>query len=806
MTEETINNWIKESGVELEYSLKNNQIDLKINGVSFSLVVPKNQTEYFIIHSVDKRYNWIYKLNLYCAEKNPDLSKLLTRLKSYVEKEEKSSKSNLIIKETSLLFAGGDSIENYDLEIYKMQKKIEEFAATSKSQLNTSVDKKNQLYTKSAVSKIVSGEFLDTLKKYKNSSKIKIELVGNNIYHWKVKFFSFNNAKLNAQLKNVETKFGYNWIEVDLHFHDELYPSYPPQVNVIRPRLNNNLMHRIPNSKMVNIEYWTPVNDSNYVIEKIFKTLDKWAEINVTTEMNDMKKYKDGSYMKLESHLVKLASFVDVQTNDEIDDEKYIKVKDLLASGKSDATTATTAKIVGAGKTYWKAGTGYGHGGSKTWDIENYVKTQEERDKQIQNIIRKITIELQDIDEKHMTDTYETLVNSYLLKYVRSQLGGTTLLDISRHNILYKDIFNLIGLLASENSIHLFGIYGTDESKNLFECLEGLNKLSETAIKINTMSSSDTGTKDEFVDIISNLYSMVKPCYESYVSTRKELIDKKIKKIDTSITNTVQQTYKDTMQKYVFDMADIANGNYNTPYKTLLASSKGDKPKYQKRLTQEFTALEESLPVYYDSSIFVRLDNANMSVVRALITGPKDTPYENGCMIFDIYVPSTYPSTSPNVWYMTTGGKRFNPNLYAEGKVCLSLLGTWSGVGSETWNPTTSTIYQVLMSIQSQILIDEPYFNEPGHESTIGSASGTSHSKAYNMNIRYYTMCHTILDLLKNPKAYPQFEDVIRDHFKLKKDSVIATCQKWTDEASLTFKPQYETTLAEIKKHLENLK
>ena len=30
---------------------------------------------------------------------------------------------------------------------------------------------------------------------------------------------------------------------------------------------------------------------------------------------------------------------------------------------------------------------------------------------------------------------------------------------------------------------------------------------------------------------------------------------------------------------------------------------------------------------------------------------------------------------------MTTGGNkvRFNPNLYDSGKVCLSLLGTWSG-------------------------------------------------------------------------------------------------------------------------------
>ena len=50
---------------------------------------------------------------------------------------------------------------------------------------------------------------------------------------------------------------------------------------------------------------------------------------------------------------------------------------------------------------------------------------------------------------------------------------------------------------------------------------------------------------------------------------------------------------------------------------------------------------------------------------------------------------------------------RFNPNLYSDGKVCLSLLGTWHGEG---WTVPTasnfgSTILQVLVSIQSIIMV-----------------------------------------------------------------------------------------------------
>jgi ubiquitin-protein ligase len=52
-----------------------------------------------------------------------------------------------------------------------------------------------------------------------------------------------------------------------------------------------------------------------------------------------------------------------------------------------------------------------------------------------------------------------------------------------------------------------------------------------------------------------------------------------------------------------------------------------------------------------------------------MIIGPRGTPYENGCFIFDIYLPGEYNNIAPLVSSMTTnGGKyRYNPNLYAEG-------------------------------------------------------------------------------------------------------------------------------------------
>jgi len=42
-------------------------------------------------------------------------------------------------------------------------------------------------------------------------------------------------------------------------------------------------------------------------------------------------------------------------------------------------------------------------------------------------------------------------------------------------------------------------------------------------------------------------------------------------------------------------------------------------------------------------------------------------------------------------------------------------------------------VLQVLVSIQSLILVPEPYFNEPGYEQEIGTEAGEKHSAEYNL-------------------------------------------------------------------------
>ena len=49
---------------------------------------------------------------------------------------------------------------------------------------------------------------------------------------------------------------------------------------------------------------------------------------------------------------------------------------------------------------------------------------------------------------------------------------------------------------------------------------------------------------------------------------------------------------------------------------------------------------------------------------------------------------------------------------------------------------STSHSVQVAISIQSLILVDQPYFNEPGYEAEMNTDAGRRHSSAYNAVIR----------------------------------------------------------------------
>ncbi|OQV18744.1 Ubiquitin-conjugating enzyme E2 Z [Hypsibius exemplaris] len=147
--------------------------------------------------------------------------------------------------------------------------------------------------------------------------------------------------------------------------------------------------------------------------------------------------------------------------------------------------------------------------------------------------------------------------------------------------------------------------------------------------------------------------------------------------------------------------------------------------------------------------IMVHANENDVTRMQCLIKGPADTPYEGGFFQFYLRCPPDYPISNPRVKLLTTGGGtvRFNPNLYANGKVCLSLLGTWSG---PQWSPALN-ISSLLLSIQS-LMCDFPYKNEPGYE----RASNTSSEVVkYNVVIQHETIRVAVIESVKEALRTP---------------------------------------------------
>uniref|UniRef100_A0A674AC87 (E3-independent) E2 ubiquitin-conjugating enzyme n=1 Tax=Salmo trutta TaxID=8032 RepID=A0A674AC87_SALTR len=195
--------------------------------------------------------------------------------------------------------------------------------------------------------------------------------------------------------------------------------------------------------------------------------------------------------------------------------------------------------------------------------------------------------------------------------------------------------------------------------------------------------------------------------------------------------------------------------------------------KFFSTVRKEMALLATSLP----DGIMVKTFEDRMDLFSALIKGPTRTPYEDGLFVFDIQLPNIYPSVPPLFRYLSQCSGRLNPNLYDNGKVCVSLLGTWIGKGTERWT-SKSSLLQVLISIQGLILVNEPYYNEAGFDSDRGLQEGYENSRCYN-EMALIKMVQSMTQLLQTPIEV--FQQEIRQHFTSSGWRLVHRLEAWLE-------------------------
>ena len=159
-----------------------------------------------------------------------------------------------------------------------------------------------------------------------------------------------------------------------------------------------------------------------------------------------------------------------------------------------------------------------------------------------------------------------------------------------------------------------------------------------------------------------------------------------------------------------------------------------------------------------DQGIIYAHDEDDMLRGYSMIIGPSDTIYADGFYFFEWIFPYNYPFSPPVLKFRTYDGvTRFHPNLYRNGKVCLSILNTWKG---EQWT-SCQTIRSILLTLVT-LFHNKPLLNEPGftekHKDFI----------PYNKLIKYANYKSAIFGIVSErllPNNFIGFYTFIKKHF-----------------------------------------
>jgi ubiquitin-protein ligase len=208
-------------------------------------------------------------------------------------------------------------------------------------------------------------------------------------------------------------------------------------------------------------------------------------------------------------------------------------------------------------------------------------------------------------------------------------------------------------------------------------------------------------------------------------------------------------------------------------------------PRTMNRIVKDLKNLKEVLSSLTDAQVLIFVSEESLLLWKFMLVPPSDTPYYGGMFEFHMILPPNYPTQPPKVQLMTTGENtiRFNPNLYPNGKVCLSLLGTWVG---PRWNPRGSNLSEVILAILGQIMgTKNPLSNEPGFDLVQGTALAHINSaKNYMAYLRIQTLVTTMIGsvLGKNSYSTEFYSFILFYYMKNFKVKILPDLIQWSEK------------------------
>ena len=191
-------------------------------------------------------------------------------------------------------------------------------------------------------------------------------------------------------------------------------------------------------------------------------------------------------------------------------------------------------------------------------------------------------------------------------------------------------------------------------------------------------------------------------------------------------------------------------------------------PLYPKRIVKDIDILSRNKDELQARGIYWCLKEDNMQEIDVLIV-PREkfsenlvSPYTYGFFLFKVLLHDEFPMSPPNVtFYPKDTTYRLHPNYYTSGKVCLSMINTWSG---NDWSPSCS--------ILSLINVLEERFNENALLFEPGVARNETKMKNYNNTVEHVKYIVCIINVFNNP-IFDVFRVEIKNEFNKNKGWLI---------------------------------
>ena len=144
--------------------------------------------------------------------------------------------------------------------------------------------------------------------------ELVVDAVDHDVYLWDVKFMGgfIPGSDLAEDLDTLDAVNGYRYIQIRLHFMADLYPFYPPRVTLVRPKLGGMVPGAMAAHPRLHLRNWQPFRPIKSVIEHLRAFLQKFARVDLASELNEIERFPEGAYVddvsRLETSLARLAA------------------------------------------------------------------------------------------------------------------------------------------------------------------------------------------------------------------------------------------------------------------------------------------------------------------------------------------------------------------------------------------------------------------------------------------------------------------------------------------------------------------